>query len=176
MCQNGKQLEDAYDSSRWVKALFLEKCWQIQTWTEGGRSFFSGNNSRWLKASPMQTAKGLLRPPNIQILLHPFCQLQTKILHQWSNFVCRASVNFRDAHLADCESTQGPLTSLSLGKPSLKKNFDFMKNFHKRGGGVCPFSYSYLEIFKLKWPISSKIVKPTIFHRSSHIRVVFLMF
>ena len=49
---------------------------------------------------------------------------------------------------------------------------DFIKNFHKRGvGGSARF-----HTFKLKWPISSKIVKPTIFHRSSHLRVVFLMF
>ena len=34
----------------------------------------------------------------------------------------------------------------SLGKPSFKKNSDFMKNFHKREGGVCSFSYSYSEI------------------------------
>ena len=54
-----------------------------------------------------------LRPPNIQIFLHLFCQLQT-FESIWSNFVCRASVNFRDAHLADCESTKGPLASLSL--------------------------------------------------------------
>ena len=38
-------------------------------------------------------------PSNIQTFCHPFSQLQPKLLHQWRNFVSRASVDFGVAHL-----------------------------------------------------------------------------
>ena len=57
-----------------------------------------------------------LGPSHIQIFRHPGWQPQTKLLHQWSNFVSRASVNFRITHRDDWES----LRSLWICCPYIK--------------------------------------------------------
>ena len=88
-------------------------------------------------------AASFLRNPTHAEAAHPYFQLLL-----FSTFSMQAPA-FNTPYFPSFSSF--PLLQLfhtcrQLGKPSFKKKYGFMKVFHKRGEGVCSFSYSYSEI------------------------------